>query len=85
MMDVQSIRAQIERARSKLARAQGEASATSEHLERSMKRLREILGCESGDERSALQALRDKVSKSRQEVMDLLEQAERAAEGGEGA
>jgi outer membrane protein TolC len=82
--DLEGARARLERAKRDLARAEGELEGFEKEKKAARERLRELLGCEAGGERTALAELQKQVEEGDAEVARLLSEvraadAERAA------
>lgn len=72
---VVELRAQIEQAQQALARAQGEQASIEKDVEQALVRLRQLLECEPGEEKEAVQELREEIVEAEQEIRALLDKA----------
>lgn len=56
---------------------EGQVIAISEEIESNLEELRELLGCKPGQERKALDKLRDEIAEDEQAVVEILDEIEK--------
>jgi len=79
--DVGKLRKRIEKAKADLARTEGEQGALLKQIEAEKEALRETLDCEPGEEKEAITALRKKIKADEVDLEELLDEAEKLAQG----
>ena len=75
------VRDRVVQLREDLARSDGQESALEGEIADLLKRLRKTLSCKAGQEKKAIQKLRNKVETSSEKLEELLCEAERIRDG----
>jgi len=70
---VAQLRRKIEEAKAELARTEGERTSLSTQIEECVEKLREALDCGAGEEKVAMQELRDKIAADEEEIEQALD------------